>query len=100
MVSKAQDIRDLYAAGMDVARIAAHIGVSKEYVRVCARQRRKGQLSVADSNWRRGVDMDAANAAAREVYAEARKRGASVDDARGRAARARSDFINRNRQSS
>jgi hypothetical protein len=51
-MTKADQIRDLYAKGYSVKEIAGVIGCREEYVRVCARQRANGQ-SKAELKWMR-----------------------------------------------
>ena len=52
-MSKAAKIKQLYAQGMSVAQIAEIIGCDPAYVRVCARQRIIGGMSVHDIAWQR-----------------------------------------------
>lgn len=53
-MSKAAQIRKLYAQGLGTREIAGIVGCSPEYVRVAGRQRnnRLGGLSPADIRWR------------------------------------------------
>jgi hypothetical protein len=107
MTTKADQIRALYATGrLSTSEIAERVGCRVEYVRVCARQRKNGEVSEIDRRYttsplgkmtrqrredecesaaRRAyyaaleqtADMKAANAAARRASAAARDRGAS-----------------------
>jgi len=49
-MTKADQIRALYAKGYSVREIAGVIGCREEYVRVCARQRANG-VSKAEMKW-------------------------------------------------
>lgn len=51
-MSKASQIRELYAQGLGTAEIARIVGCRMEYVRVAGRQRKDGSNSSADVAWR------------------------------------------------
>lgn len=95
--TNADRIRTLYAAGKCVAEIAAIIGCSTSYVRVCARQRTGGHSSRSDTNYEARVMaivrnhprcIEAARAAYRTASAQERAAGRSRKDASAAAIRA------------
>jgi hypothetical protein len=118
-MTKADQIRALYATGLSTSEVAERVGCRTEYVRVCARQRKDGGASEIDKRYttsdlgrltrqrredecesaaRRAyyavleqtADKAAANAAARRASAAARDRGASSYEVQLIAKRARS----------
>jgi len=87
MASKAQHIRLLYDAGATVAAIASMLGVSTEYVRVCARQRRNGAGMATNKDKRKAYsygDREAARKAQIDAYHRLRSDGHSSDYAGSR----------------
>jgi len=74
-MTKAAEIRRLYAKGYTVKEISAVIGCSEEYVRVCSRQRANG-LGKADLKYSAKPEVRAIKLRYYRAYYQRRKAAA------------------------